>query len=150
MYRDCSSESGFTLVEILLVVFILGLTASVVVMNIPQGRSAFEEDAARLQNDVYELGERAVLTGIPHAIEFSVSDYQSLLWQGDAWVPLAGFGRALSQESSLIFPDAKPRDDVAIIVFDPAGIPSENRILLSGDRQQIAIKLSRNEVVTRR
>jgi len=132
------------------VVFILGLTASVVVMNIPQGRTAFEEDAARLQNDVYELGDRAVLTGIPHAIEFSVSDYKSLLWQGDAWVPLAGFGRELSENASLIFPDAKPRDDLPMIVFDPAGIPSENRVELSGDGQQIAIKLSRNELAIRR
>jgi len=141
-----SSDSGFTLVEVLLVVFILGLSASVVVMNLPERQSAFEEDAARLQRDVYALGDRAVLTGLPHAIEFGLGEYKSVLWQGDGWVPLTGFERTLSEEASIVFPDVRQRESDALsrIVFDPTGVPSQARVGLSGRGQQVDIRLSRN------
>ena len=129
-----------------MVVFIIGLSASVVVMNLPTRKSAFEEDAASLQRDIYALADRAVITGIPHAIEFSASDYKSMLWQGDVWVPLAGFERTLSGDASLAFPDRRQRDALPRIIFDPTGVPSQTRVELSGRRQRVEIKLSRNEL----
>ena len=139
-----SSDRGFTLVEVLMVVFIIGLSASVVVMTLPARQSAFEEDAARLQRDVYAIADRAVITGIPHAIEFSISDYTGMLWQGDGWAPLAGFEGELSEDSALAFPDSRQRDALPRIVFDPTGVPSQTRVELSGRQQKADIKLSRN------
>jgi len=115
-------------------------------MTVPQRANGLEEDAADLQRNVYTLSDRAVLTGIPHAIEFTDEAYKSVVWQRGGWVPFAQVENTLSDGVSLKFPDRDTRDkSLPFIIFDPVGVPSEARVELSARGQTREISLNRNQ-----
>lgn len=59
------SEAGFTLVELLVVIFIIGMMSSVVVMSMPSRRTLAEKDAERLAIALRTAGRVAISSGEP-------------------------------------------------------------------------------------
>lgn len=139
MKRARSFEAGFTLVEMLMVVFIIGLVSAIAVMNMPAPISPLREDGMLLQRDVNALSKRAVLTGIPHALEIQEGAYNGVYWQGEDWVKLTQYGRALSEDISITLDEAPIEETDARIIFDPVGIEATGLITLfsRGDTLQI-------------
>lgn len=136
------SESGFTLVEILMVVFIIGLSSSLVIMSLPERNTGLQQDAIVLQRDVEVLADRAVLTGVPHALEFNGRGYEGVARQAGQWVPLRGFEREISRDVALrIVNPGVPAGNTMRIIFDPTGAPTGGQLSLSarGDRFEIAL-----------
>lgn len=88
-------KNGFTLIEILVVIFIIALTASIVLLK---GINTFtltaKSSAARLLN-VFQLAEfEAIIQGETLAFEYNSSGYRFLLFQENnmgingEWVPV--------------------------------------------------------------
>lgn len=145
MTRGHQSESGFTLIEILMVVFIIGLASGIVIMSLPERASALQQDGIILQHDVDALANRAVLTGVPHALAFKGRSYEGFARQAGQWVAIRGVARELSTGIALRIEDAGPVG-TAHIVFDPTGTPSGAKLSLTGQGERFDIALGHTAI----
>jgi len=83
-------ESGFTLLELLAVLFIIGIIVSFAGLSVGQrsSRSA-QDEAERLYGLVRVASEEAVLQGRELAVEFKKNNYRFLeLADDNKWVPI--------------------------------------------------------------
>jgi len=112
-------------------------------MSLPERARGLQQDAIILQRDVDALANRAVLTGVPHALAFQGRSYEGFARQSGQWVALRGVAREFS-------PDIAVRVEGAVtgnttrIVFDPTGTPSGAKLSLTGQGERFDIALSRN------
>ncbi|WP_417612788.1 type II secretion system minor pseudopilin GspH [Parasphingorhabdus sp.] len=79
------NTSGFTLVELMVVLLIIGLMASVVVFSFPSGSSALEEDAQRFAARTAALRDNAILQSRPMAVQVTPSGYSFLERRKGNW-----------------------------------------------------------------
>ena len=86
------TERGFTLLEILAVIFIIGIIASFAGLSVGQKSSRVAQDEAeRLYGLVRVAGEEAVLQGRELAVEFTRQSYYFLeLNRDNQWNPVEG------------------------------------------------------------
>ncbi|MFQ5469880.1 MAG: type II secretion system minor pseudopilin GspH [Gammaproteobacteria bacterium] len=77
---------GFTLIEILVVVFIIGIALGLVVMSINPNRSTLlEEEAKRIATLVSLLAEESIIQSREMAIEFANDGYKFLVLDEQTW-----------------------------------------------------------------
>ena len=84
-----ASRSGFTLVELLVVVFIIALLLTVVGLRGggARERRMLEDEGARLEQLIRLGGEEAVLAARQVGIVFSRDGYHFVLLDGQRWTP---------------------------------------------------------------
>lgn len=92
------SERGYTLIEILVVVVIAGVLASVALLRLgntgPEQQLAREAD--RLQARLEALCEQALLTARPHGVRMTADGYDFWRHVGGQWQPLGEHERPLA------------------------------------------------------
>lgn len=135
-----ASEAGFTLMEILMVVFIVGLSAGIVVMSLPERSDALQDETARLERVIEALSDRAVLSGNAYGLELTEVSYKAVIRQNEIWVPVAQYERRLPRSVTLEVADFKVEDEAALIVFDPAGVPTDIQIRLNMGVDQVSVQ----------
>ncbi len=81
-------ECGFTLIELMVVLFIIGLVAGAVVLALPGDSAALSEDADRFAARVAAARDEAVVSARPIAVWIAPSGYGFDARQDRAWVPL--------------------------------------------------------------
>ena len=64
-----ANRAGFTLVELLMVVAIIGLAAGAVVLSVPDPRPSVAEDAERFAARLSRAREEAILSNRPVAVD---------------------------------------------------------------------------------
>lgn len=81
---------GFTLVELMVVIVIIGVMLSMAVLSIGDGgRSArIETEARRLATLIDLAGEEAILNGRELGLYFGESAYRFLAFDGSQWLPV--------------------------------------------------------------
>jgi general secretion pathway protein H len=86
-----SVERGFTLLELLAVILIIGIVISFASLSIGQNTSRIVQDEAeRLHGLIQLAGEESVLQARELALEFDRDRYQFLELGADGWQPVAG------------------------------------------------------------
>lgn len=136
-------ERGFTLLEVLAVLFIIGIIASFVGLSVGQRSSrAAQEEAERLYGLVQVAGEESVLQGRELAVELTRESYRFLeLANDNQWVLVEG--DALFRERK--FP---PDVNIELLVEgSPASFEDEKNlprifILSSGELTDFEISFS--------
>ncbi|HEX8414947.1 MAG TPA: GspH/FimT family pseudopilin [Sphingomicrobium sp.] len=83
-----SAESGFTLIELMIVMTIMALATTAVIMTLPDDRSRIREDAERFALRVAGARDQAVLASRPIAVLVSPSGYSLSRRQQGQWRPL--------------------------------------------------------------
>ena len=83
-----SAQQGFTLVELMVVLTILGFISAAVVMAIPDPRGRVIEDADRFAARVAAARDEAVVTAAPMGLWVSASGYGFQRREEGRWVPL--------------------------------------------------------------
>lgn len=79
------SESGFTLVEILCVLVLLGLTAGLVVLNLPKPPPPFKTEVAGAASLMNLAARESVIDGKTRGLEITSSGLEILKYDGE-WV----------------------------------------------------------------
>lgn len=130
--RDRRSRQGFTLVELMMTLLIIGLAAGAVVLTAPDARPSVTTEAETFAARLVRAREEAVLTNRPVAVSVDATGYGFSAFDVEAgWTPLVEgpFRRADWAEGV----EATPVPANARFVFDPVGAAEVGRLVLSRD-----------------
>lgn len=124
-------RAGFTLVELLMTIAIIGLAAGAVVLSMPDPRPAVGAEAERFAARLAAARDEAVLTNRPVAVEATAAGYGFSSFDGAAWAPLAeGPFRPERWETGTAMSAAV---GPARVVFDPTGTAEPAALTLTRD-----------------
>ncbi|MGV8929374.1 MAG: GspH/FimT family pseudopilin [Brevundimonas sp.] len=126
------SRAGFTLVELMMVVAIIGLAAGAVVLSVPDPRPSVAADAERFAARLSRARDEAVLSNRPVAVEASTTGYGFSVFDGADWAPLTDgpFGTETWAAGTMVTPAGGP----VRMVFDPTGVADPATLTLARDR----------------
>lgn len=109
------SSSGFTLIEVMVVLLIIGVSIGFISLNVGPRRQMVEEEANRLAALLNLAQEEAILTGNEYALELRLSAYCFMQLDDESWQEFA-------------------EDEV----FRPRTLPAELRLELTIDNELIS------------
>ncbi len=117
-------ETGFTLVELMIVLVILGLMASIVVLSFHDGSNDLEQDAQKFAARTAALRDNAILQSRPMAVQVTPSGYSFLERRKGGWSVIEDKPFRSTNWSSGVTAavgDAGP----LLISFESTGLPSD-------------------------
>lgn len=123
-------RGGFTLVELMMTMTIIGLAASAVVLSIPDPRQPIGAEAERFAARLVRAREEAILTNRPVAVTADAAGYAFSSFDGATWTPLAGAFETQAWGEGV----AAPREPIRL-TFDPTGVSEPGAVRLSRDGQ---------------
>ncbi len=141
--------NGFTLVEMLVVIFLLGLASAAVVLMLPGGDSTVRNDAERLAARIAAARDEAVMQARPVAVWTRASGYGFEQRFDGQWRthPDATFKARNFDDGTRIAGAAQKR-----ILFDATGLPSSPAEidLVNGEgRSRVSVSASGEVAVAR-
>jgi len=87
--RRITKDSGFTLVEILCVLVVIGLMSSVVILSMPTPKSNLEKQAILLSGQLNALAQDGLISGTVNAAGFSKEGYALYSFENSEWTQRA-------------------------------------------------------------
>jgi general secretion pathway protein H len=84
-----SAEHGFTLVELMVVLVIIGLMSGAVILTMGDGGGRLSDDADRFAGRVRAAHDRAIVLARPMSVWVSATGYGFAERRDGAWVPMA-------------------------------------------------------------
>ena len=132
-----SRRAGFTLVELMMTVAIVGVAAGAVVLSMPDPRPSAGEDAERFAARLTRAREEAILSSRTVAVEVSAGGYAFSAFDGARWSPLhEGPFRAERWAEGVT---AAPVQPPLRVTFDPTGVAEPARLALSRDGRSVTV-----------
>lgn len=118
---DRRREAGFTLVELMVVLAVMGLLAGVAVWRWPGGGERVRSDAVALSSRIAAARDQAILSGRPLALEVDASGYRFIQRGREGWQPVAEPALRERRWSKGVRPGAGT--PTARLGFDSVGLP---------------------------
>jgi general secretion pathway protein H len=137
-----SHEGGFTLVELIVVITIVGALAAGVVMAIPDPRGRLIDEAQTFAARTVAARDLAIVESRPVAMRVTARGYAFDRRQGGAWVPLYDKpfrSQPWSEGTSALV----GRGGTVRTAFDATGQPSEPAaVTLVRDAEQVRVTIA--------
>ena len=143
MSRHIKEDAGFTLVEILSVLLIVGLMSSVVVLSIPKPKSPLDEQAARLNSELNALAQDGLISGSVNAAGFSKDGYSLYTFENSEWTERASAEWQDSYRLTFTRGSVKldlPKETDPIVMFQPTGLSTPFELTMSDRNIKYALK----------
>ncbi len=143
MTRRAAKEAGFTLVEILSVLVVIGLMSSVVILSMEPPKPALEKQAERLTSELNALAQDGLISGSVNAAGFSKNGYALYTFENSEWTERVKGEWQDSYRLTLIRASAKldmPKTVEPIIMFQPTGLSTPFELTLSDRDMTYALK----------
>ncbi|MNE15599.1 Type II transport protein GspH [compost metagenome] len=126
---------GFTLVELMVVIFIIGVAAGAVVLSMPEPRPTLAVEAERFAARLTLAREEAVMTNRPVALRADAAGYGFESFDGAVWTPLTGVlaPKAWGEGAAVA--------GAARTVFDPTGGADAASVRLEREGQAVTVAI---------
>jgi general secretion pathway protein H len=134
------AEQGFTLVELLIVLTIIGLMSAAVVLAIPDPRGSLVSEAERFAARAHAAQERAITDARPVAIRVTAAGYGFDRRENGEWKPLNEeplTDRAWGEGTSA----GVPAESAQRVIFDTTGTAEPVKLLLLRDEDQVLVEI---------
>ena len=140
-------QSGFTLLEIMVVVIIIAVVSGISILALQQAtRRPFLGEAEKLQNWLQDLSERAIFEGTSYGIIQDGNELKGLVFYRQHWFPLQSpEGFAVSEQATLMFAASEGdpgivggtvnEDMLPGVIFNEVGIEPEEGLALAFDNE---------------
>ena len=145
-------EAGFTLVEILCVLALLGLTAGLVVLNLPKPAPPFKNEVTGVATLLNLAARESVIDGKSRGVDFTTGGIEILRYDGE-WVAeqdhafshVSGLGLIVEQQDIDIADrtKSKAKEDAELpplIYFDATGNVTPFTLSLNGRDESFTIE----------
>lgn len=135
-------EAGFTLVELMVVLVILGLLGTAVALTLPDGRGQVRAEAETLATRLQRAREEALLTNRPVEVVVGEEGYDFRVLRRGAREPLIAppfEAEAWGEGVGATVSGPAPEDSVR---FDPTGTAQPATITLRRAEQQLAVSVN--------
>jgi len=132
-------EAGFTLVEVMTVLVIIGLISSVVILNFPAQKTALDKQANTLLTHVNIAAQNAVLSGRVAALGVTEQGYSLYDFQDGEWAEkqYENWPARVQINLSKNGQDVKlPETEIPVILFEPTGLSDIFSVTLTGEDAQ--------------
>ena len=131
-------QAGFTLVELLTVLVIIGLMTSAVVMTLPREKPAIDAQAQTLTSSLNAASQSSLVTGRPFAFGLSKDQFAVFEFEDGEWVQ-----RQLMDRPDALSVDLRKNDIriklseeiVPVVVFEPTGLSTPFSLTLTQGRR---------------
>lgn len=128
--RASLCEAGFTLVEMMMSMLIIGLMTGVVVLNLPSGDDPAVEQGKLLVSRLRIAAQTSMIENTPVGIEFNEDGYSAVRFIGGEWETVESFTYELeqplvlelTQNGAKIDLDAARKTGVPVIRYDATGL----------------------------
>ncbi len=157
------SDAGYSLIEIMVALFIVGLTTSFVVLSLPRGTAPIEKAKTGFERQIKLVRDISQSSGEAFGLLIEPHRASVLVFRRGEWVASDQFGEnsvlKLDDELELEIREKTRRfenrlkseeEDVTIepqLWFDASGIATAKTIVLSSDRQSITFDIARDGAV---
>ena len=131
-----------TLVEVMSVLFIIGLTAGIVTLTLPQRPTQEQASAQAFAKVLREVQDQAIFAGQPVGLKLSDRGYGLVQWRRDGWRPQGRPATLPRAFELIVLSELSPRPDGwPELVFDSTGIvqPTDFQLSASGIRINIIL-----------
>ena len=158
-----AGEGGFSLVEMMVVLFVMGLLAGVVVLSLPGDSKVLRQEAERFAARTVAARDEAISGARPVAVVVGRAGYYFEQRSDGGWQPLdpARFGLVAWKDGTLasvsgasvagvVADGAQPGvpAERKRLVFDPVGLAgSEARVRLARGKDALAVSVARDGTV---
>lgn len=113
------AQGGFTLVELMVVLTVMGLLATAVILTLPESKMSLSQESARFAARLLRAREESLLVNRQVRVSVTAADYRFDRREGHAWRALESvpFGTTAWVEGTRV----SGRDDETVVVFEPTG-----------------------------
>lgn len=146
--RVAATLRGFTLIEVLVVLLLVGISVTVVAVNLRAGdREVLREEAARLAAGLEQAQDEAILTGAALAWRGAAEGYQYLRRGTDGnWMPLDDhLFRPWQLPAAVRLVDVEVAGMKvvagALIVLSPSALSGPLRVVLAAGSERAAVEV---------
>lgn len=148
MRRIASSQSGMSLVEVLVALFILALASAAIVMTLPRQPSRIDREVSRLEETIRQLSDESISSGEVLGLHLQDAGYSTLAWRGNGWVRLDRTSRRLTSPVSLSVLRAETRPPGwPDIMTDTTGVVTAREIVLTDRAERRLLSVSSSGAV---
>ncbi len=133
--------AGFTLVELLVVLVVIGLMATTVVLSLPDPRGKLADDGAALAARLVAARDLAIIGGQDIGVRFDAVGYGFEQRRGESWAPVAERALAPRRWATGVAA-ATAVEGGAALVFDATGLATPAEIILRRDAASSVVTVS--------
>ena len=147
---NAQRDAGFSLTELMIVVFIMGVVSSFILLSAPPSRLPLEDKAEDVRLLLRQASEESVISGTAYGALVGEREVQLVRrWEG-TWLPVSGARVGVPRDVMLTLDSdsAEQSEGTPQIIFDPIGSASPATLLLDTPDAVLAVSVTPAAAIT--